>query len=550
MNNYSYKDIELWSDKTWENTDALIHPIVSELIEYNFKNIFPNYKSNKFKDRQFEVLDHKSNAAILDDVINDLNSKNLEFHCTSMGFVEWVAILPKKRNRNTKLLVVFTSFDTKNDPLWAMELIEYYHDYVSLAGEKDFAILFLVQAHNRVTGIYTDIILEVSALWKIDMKEIYLEAKNVKKEYIGFKKSLFYGIEVFDITNKWQASTAHQYICLSLNKNNKEFDADHFVHSPLGKRIAESLHLEKKYRKWNDEGLIKEIDEKGLAISEHYTQEERWLSITPKEIDRKIPLLICMKEVRPVCEFQALTALQFYYDYLDIAGNKECALLFFALESPDDNDLLVNIIEEMCSLYPIDRERIYITGQSHNGCFALEFARRHHDLIAAVATLNDRHGFASPRYSVDNVKISDSMLDDFASFDLPLINICGQIENVFPHTVIGSEAYLNQVDALHRRFKAFKVHDYSDKEIKDALNSKNKVTRINGLPSDRTEIIYTMGFEAYVSDYKNSDGNYYLRLVTLENLPHMITPQMVELSWSFLRRFCRKSDGSIVERDK
>lgn len=540
----------MWSDKTWEGSDALIHPIVSDLIRYNYEHIFPNFKSSKFLNRSFEVLDHKSNAAIFDDVIKELSDLGLEFHCTSMGFVEWVALLPKKRSRDTKLLVVFTSMDTKNDPLWAMELTEYYRDYIAIAGKNDFAILFLVQAHDYVTGIYTDIILEVSALWKIDMKGVYLEAKNVKKDYDGFKKIDFFGIESIDITNKWQATTAHQYICLSLNKNNKEFDVNRFVHSPLGKRIAESLHLEKQYRKWNDEGLVKEINEKGLDINEHYTKEERWLSITPTDMSEKIPLLICMKEVRPACEFQAVTALQFYYDYLDVVGCKECALLFFALESPDDNDLLVDIIEEMCTLYPIDRERIYITGQSHNGCFALEFARRHHDLIAAVATLNDRHGFASPRYSVDNVKITDSMLEDFKSFDLPLINICGQIENVFPHTVIDSEAYYNQVNALHRRFEAFKVHDYRDEEIKDALNSSNKVVRVNGLPSDRTEIIYTMGFEAYVSDFKNNDGNYHLRLVTLENLPHMITPQMVELSWSFLRRFSRNKDGIIIERDK
>ena len=61
--------------------------------------------------------------------------------------------------------------------------------------------------------------------------------------------------------------------------------------------------------------------------------------------------------------------------------------------------------------------------------------------------------------------------------------------------------------------------------------------------------LYTQWVLKPMFDYKNSDGNCHLRLVTLENLPHMITPQMVELSWSFLRRFCRKSDGSIVERD-
>ena len=59
-----------------------------------------------------------------------------------------------------------------------------------------------------------------------------------------------------------------------------------------------------------------------------------------------------------------------------------------------------------------------------------------------------------------------------------------------------------------------------------------------------------MGHEVYVSDIYNVEGKCHLRLVTLENLPHMISPQMAELGWTFLRRFAREADGSITELDK
>ena len=140
------------------------------------------------------------------------------------------------------------------------------------------------------------------------------------------------------------------------------------------------------------------------------------------------------------------------------------------------------------------------------------------------------------------------MLADFARHDIPLINLCGQIENVFPHTERGTQGYRNAIDAYHRRLAAFRCPDKSDEEIEAALTGSDRANRVNGVPGDRSEIVWTMGFEAYISDVRNTDGNWHLRFVTLENLPHMISPQMAELSWSFLRRFARDAQtGEIRE---
>ena len=68
-----------------------------------------------------------------------------------------------------------------------------------------------------------------------------------------------------------------------------------------------------------------------------------------------------------------------------------------------------------------------------------------------------------------------------------------------------------------------------------------------GLYADRTEVRFSMGHEVYIADVQNNDGNWQLRFVSIENLPHMITPQMAELSWEFLRRFARQPDGTIKE---
>ena len=274
---------------------------------------------------------------------------------------------------------------------------------------------------------------------------------------------------------------------------------------------------------------------------------ERYLTATPNDNEKKIPLFICMKEVRPCNEFHALTALQFYSHHLDLVAMGECMLLYFAMESPEDNELLVEIMDEVIENYPVDTSRIYITGQSHNGYLALSFACSHIDRITAIATLNDRHGIASPYYAHESVPVTDEMVEIFKNNELPLINICGQIENVFPHTQPGTKAREQAIDAYRRRLVAFNCPEKSIEEVEAALESKDLAERKNGVVADHTEVRYAMGHEVYIADVYNNAGKHHLRFVSLDNLPHMITPQMAELSWEFLRRFARDENGKIVE---
>lgn len=555
---YRYPNIELWYDEAWKGTEAKIHPLVQQLNQLAFENIRPVSSTGKFKNLANAHADPKTNIITLPDVVEHWEKQGLHYHFAGMGGVAWLAMVPHHVQSNSPILLVFHCADMK-DPLWAMDTLEYYRSYNETAAKEGFVVHYIVQNSAFTTGIYTDILLELSALWRLDMENLYLDLSLLKAAKIPLpqvpgletqlfpKECSFYGVPAVKITNLWQAFTGHQYICKNINSHNPEFNVDRLIHSTLGKKIADGMRWEHQYRRFDDPGLLAEFTEMGLSVQAHFTRGERWLSVVPREYTQPKPLLIVMKEVRTVDEFMALTALQFYSEFLELSANGEFAMLFFAMESPEDNELLLAILKDMERLYPIDRSRIYLTGQSHNGYLAMEFARRHPDLITAIATLNDRHGIASPNFSVDPVPISDEMINDYVKTDLPLINICGAIENVFPHTVKGSQGYRNQITALHRRLTAFRCPDRTDQEIEASLVSPDKATRINGLPADHTEIIYSMGMECYISDLKNIDGKWHLRFVTLENLPHMISPQMAELSWSFLRRFSRNSDGSIAE---
>lgn len=549
--NYTYPGIELWSDEAWAGTDAKMHPLVRDELIYLNEAVKPIYKTGKFLGRTDGEYNTKSNMRILPDVIKEWEDKGVEVHITSMGFVAWIAIIPNSHKNDTPVLLRLHAADMK-DELWAMDTLEYYRDYTQNAVDNGFALMYMVYGNAFPAGIYMDIILELSALWRLDLRDFFLDIAPLKAGGFslpdGFAEEMFCGVPVTRITDCWMATTGHQFICSNLNRNNPEFDREALIHSTLGRKIAESMRWEHERRKFGDPELMREFEDMGLDAQAHFTGNERWITLRPAGIEKPLPLLVCMKEVRTVGESMVMTAFQFYRDQIEIAASGEFMMLFFALESPDDNELLCDILKECEALYLVDTSRVYITGQSHNGYLALEFTRRHPDIITAIATLNDRHGIGSPNYTLETIPIDDGMLEEYAKHDIPLINICGQIENVFPHTEKGTQGYDNAIDSFHRRLHAFRCPDRSDAEIMAALESENKAERMNGVPGDRNETVYSMGFEVYISDIQNIDGKWHLRFATLQNMPHMISPQMAELSWSFLRRFARdRATGAIIE---
>jgi poly(3-hydroxybutyrate) depolymerase len=232
----------------------------------------------------------------------------------------------------------------------------------------------------------------------------------------------------------------------------------------------------------------------------------------------------------------------YFHEYQTIAANGDAILLYFVLEDPDSNDLLCEILKEAAGLYPIDERRVYLTGHSHDGFFAMIFARRHPGLVAAVATLGNQIGLMEPATTGENVfATSDEQLERMAGFDLPVINLLGCHEG-------GPFVREVHIRSWQRRLKASRCPMRTAAEIDAALTSGDKATRILGVPNDKSETLYAEGFEHYIADIRNLDGNFHLRVVKIEGMPHVTTPFMQSLSWSFMRRFARDpGTGNILE---
>lgn len=565
---YSYPSIDLWKPESWEHRNAPVDPLMNAIVPLVYEQRCGEHAvPGPYDGRTDGVYNPKSLMYTFPEVVKRWEDKGLHYHCTSMDFVAWMAMLPQDVMDRTavdpKVIVVPHCVDISN-PCWAMNMLDQMADYNELALRENISLLYLVFRRPQSAGIYMDIMLELSSIFRIDMRHTYLDLTALKvagmalKDVPGFDPSCFPaeeeigGLPVLNITDQWVAKIGHQFIVNNLNLRKPDYDSQRHIHSTVGRSMADSMFMEHEFDSADDPGLLTFWEQKGLVYESHHSFGERWVTFAPKaalEEGKKLPLLIAMKEVRDIAPFLTLTAFQFYYDFLDIAASGEYMMLFFAMETPDDNDMLADIVKEAEGLYPIDPERIYIAGQSHNGYLAVEFARRHPELITAVTQLNDRHYINAPRYSLDNVIWDDEMVDEMAKHDMPLINICGYAENVFAHVEPGTEEYEQACIGFQRRLRAFRCKEKSLEEIRTAHVSLDLATRMNAVPADRTEVRYSMGDEIYISHLQNVEDKWHLDLVSIENLPHMITPQMAELSWSFMRRFARDRDtGKIKER--
>lgn len=566
---YTYDNMFLWDDETWKDRNGELEPLIYHLYRKNYALRKGECSVDFYADHADTALHVKTNSFVFQDVVDAWETKGLHYHCTGMGGINWIAMVPRlcmegKLHKPTTLVVPVCT-DIEN-PRWAMNILKYYEDLNNYAAENNMLVLYLCQGIDDCKGVYVDIMLEVCSIFRTNFSKAYIDltglhaAGETLEDVPGLDRNAFgqeetlAGLPVVSIADLWESTLAHQQHVRRSNRRKAQFDAERLKHSTVGHRMTDGMRVEYDYDRNGGDPLQKARWAKmGLVLDEHYTEEERWLTMTPKAAletpDKKIPLFLIFKEVRDASDFMTLTAFQFYYDFIEIASQGEFMMLFFAMESADDNELLTKLIEEAKAAYPVDPSRIYLVGQSHNGYLGLEFARRHIEQIAGIATLSDRPGIADPAYSTDNVVMTDEMLKTFETHDLPLINFCGIAENVFQITEPGTKAYDQYIDSFRRRLRAMRCPDRSPEEILAARSSKDLAERANGIPSDRSEVRYAMGTEAYICDFKNNDGNWHLRMVTLENLPHMISPVMAEIAWSFLRRFARDPEsGAILER--
>jgi hypothetical protein len=575
---YNYENIKLWDLETWKDKISPVCALASwiETVNNNRGRALP--KPSRYAHRTDGIYTHKSQSLLYPEIVKYWDDRGLVYKCDEMGMVNYIAMLPRKVINaeicDPRVLLVFLDADYNNHN-WAMDTLEDYREYLELACRENLFLLFVVTDGPNNSHMFINILQELAVIHRLVLNKVYIDVSPVyrEKQHLSQIPGFVYtdlngivlpdpdasvksigGIPVLNITQRWQNKVSALLGNVTADTyQHPQFDLARHVHSPCGKKMADGMALEYQFDSADDPAFLQFWDQKGLRFQSHQKNGERWVVLAPRCVfdpeAQKLPVMLIFQEVNTIDDFRPVSALSCYYEYCDLAASGELILLFFSLETPDANELLVDILQDAAELYPIDLSRIYVTGHSHNGHLCMEFVRRHHNLIAAAAPLGNAYGLPAPSYSHEMWKVTDEMVDLMSTFDLPVIDICGITESDFAHNALGTEEFSNAVHSWQRRLKAVNAPMKSFEEISAVKDSPDLATRVIGVPNDRSEIQFRFGCECYIADILNSSGKLRLRLVALENLPHTPAPQMPGLTWDFVRRFARNLEtGEIIER--
>lgn len=577
-----YDDFDLWDAAAWQGRISAVDGIVRHLGAVNCipSAIQPPELS---PEHYCQYYSGKVGALLLPEFFRDWQRRGVLLRCLDMT-EHWMAALPldavPKGQKRYPVLVVFTQGDY-DDACWPMNLALRYESYLEMAARDGWIVIFILSNKQPdVDGTYVNILQEAGALFPCNMSMLWLDVSGSVQELSGLPHGALHDcrgaaaapadlleevtslhIPALYLPGNWEyRGSLSRDLVMTDKYSLGNFDRARMLHSETGRKMMEGIRLEHCFDSLNSPGFAEHFRHMGLQLDVHETAGERWLTLTPMDAldapTEKLPLVCIMQEVYRGNEHLAVTALSYFYEFARIASNGACMLLFFVLEDPDSNDLLAELIDEAVSAYPADASRVYVTGHSHDGRFALEFAARNWCKIAAVATLGNFCGLEDAG-RLGSAGVTQERAAQLQSISLPLANFCGCCEHggklpvnvdarclpLRPGQEFGRTLTLDdRIRAWQRRLVAWNCPVRSREEILTARCSQDQVERELGFPVDRSSIRVLDGFRHYVGDIKDNRGRYMLRMVGHENMPHVPVPAMLTLAWEFLSRFARDTN--------
>lgn len=552
---YSYKGINIWQDEKWQWRSSQLLPLVTWMQDKECSRGADMFDPDA---AQKQMQRWQEQGLVLED-----------------HFIggRWLTMVPRSayQNRQKKLttLVVFHR-EEEQDPNWIAKTLLCHKQYNDMAVADNMILLYIVMQKGSRLPEYWSILMEAGAMYPIDYNRLYLDLSEVYGSGDALSQVpglILYDekwqpledpdllvnrfgsldIPVLDISQRWQNRYGSNRPQVTKQDGVQGFDLSEYIHSETGRKQAEALWLEYNHDTIDDVGFHLYWMERGLSYESHDVNGDRWLAVFPvhmaEQPERKLPVLIMLQEVYYCNEHYPVEAFSYYYEYCKLVAQGEFIGIFWSAERPEDHEPLVEILRRAAELYPVDPTRVYITGHSHNGHYGYEFARRHTELITAVATMGNSCGLSA----TNHFALTDEQLDDLASKELPLVNLCGFNEGSY--RFLWNRKGIFVPEEWQRRLRASNCPAKTVEEIAAAAESGDYVTRRLGIPGDRTEVLYLDNREHCIMDIRNNAGKYHLRLVVADNAPHNPTPSLQTLGWSFLRRFSRDPKTLKIHED-
>lgn len=373
--------------------------------------------------------------------------------------------------------------------------------------------------------------------------------------------------------------------------HNGKADIDAYIDSEYGEEIARRLALQFKYEEdpfgqeclayYNNLGLKKEV----FLNGDYYT---RWVLISPLEAEtsgKKYPVIFVHHGGGNSIEYD-----EFLPGFHELAAREKIFIVYLQNTNWEN---VSDKIEYLKDNYPVDPERIYLTGYSQGGYEVTSAYMRIPEKIAAVAPCGndiwrDWDNFNVPYLDYEIERLTEKLVPFMQVVGACEASSFAPVNDWYPRKNWGTEGdpkpYLDprmddgrdptRVHGGKRRFsnmpeppEGVDKHQWMMERLNKRLATIGCVPRdpqkcISYLDHPEDELHHAVGFYGdeehtethfgyrhYVVNINNKDGINTFRYVVVENSPHSWPITTAELLWDFFRQFRRDTESGKIECD-
>lgn len=403
--------------------------------------------------------------------------------------------------------------------------------------------------------------------------------------------------------NCWNEPQLHDFHGYLYTVNNGCMDVEGFIDSEYGAETARRLMIRSRIEYDHEEAKKYYASiglKKGYFDWEDYY--DRWTLLTPMNMEegKSYPLVFWLHGGG-----NSIEAEENMTGFTDMAAKEGFMLACPQNTSPDK---VLQIIERVAELYPLDRGRVYLCGFSQGGAQSHGAYFRNPEKFAACVTTGNDIWRPWDNFQVD---YTDEEIENTRRLRVPLMQFCGQVEP-FPYAPLNSwsprrppkqkpwgrpdtfdhpgknddldptrihDLSKGKFDAVFGKANEHKwrmatqyepaegedVTDFGMKRVNfrmDLLDCEPRdvetcrgfltehqdtVHRVVGIYGDYEAVEYHYGYRHYTVGINDRQGHEVYRFVCVQNTPHWPQLSMGELGWAFLKRFSRNVEtGELI----
>jgi pimeloyl-ACP methyl ester carboxylesterase len=241
------------------------------------------------------------------------------------------------------------------------------------------------------------------------------------------------------------------------------------------------------------------------------------------------------------------------WGFVDAAIEREWIIIAPSLEL---DEVILEILEEVKSLYPVDESRVYVCGFSYGSMNTNILSLKHPDVFAAAAPcggfLTDgmfRPGPRPRRGRPEGAPLMPEYTEPMFLFDgsgmpekgikMPAMSVIGNKDGYqFPiNESPNREMMVSNLNLWARINGAAEI----DPAALEGFSGSSEEENLLGIPlaGGCGAMKHADGIDYAIGDLKDSDGITMVRIVCEDNVPHWPTPELSRLVFEFFSHFSR-----------